>query len=229
MRWALALAALVVLAGTLAQLLHGAPRQTGSNDLAAQNFAVTAPARAGACQGGETLYAGTRTVHLTVATIGKPTTAPLAVTFSAGGRVLARGEAAPGWREGEQAVVIDPVPRESVPGVEVCVRADQPGRLAFGGEQVAPEAAARVRGEPTGGAISLVSRTAGRPTLLEVAGDVVDRYGRGNSSLLGGWTWIVMIALTLGGLVAAGGAIAARERGARLAGVALAGRVCASG
>ena len=220
MRWALGLAAVVLLAGTLAQLLHGAPRQTGSNDLAPQNFAVEAPARVGACQGGETLYAGTRTVRLTVATFGKPTTGPLTVTYSDGDRVLARGRAAPGWSEGEQAIVLEPAPPKHVPGVEVCVRADQPGRLAFGGEQVGPEVAATVRGEPTAGAISLVSWAAGRPSLLEVAGDVLDRYERGNSSLLGGWTWILMIALTLGGLAAAGAAIAAREHGARLAVVA---------
>ncbi|MGI8623846.1 MAG: DUF2142 domain-containing protein [Solirubrobacteraceae bacterium] len=222
---ALALAGLFVLLVTLAQLLHHAPRQSGSNDASPLIFSVTAKANQRVCQPAETLFAGTRTLRLTAGAYGKPTR-DLDLTVTAGGRDLARGTLAAGWREGVVRVPVGPVPATTTDGVTICLRSA--GRLAFGGEETPAAEGALVAGRRRPGRIALASFRAGRPTLLGVASDVVTHYDRGNAGWLGGWTWGLMIALLLGGLAAAGAALvlpATSDR--RLAPAARAAVACA--
>lgn len=185
---AMVVLAVAILAGTLAQLLHSGPRQTGSNDLTPQQFVGTVKARAGHCQGGETLYAGTRTLRLTIATFGADRER-LDVTYQhEDGRVVARGHLDPGWSEGVVDVPITPVPDASTTGLTVCLRSDAMGRLTFGGE---------------GDRAAIVGF--GRPgSLLGAAGDIAKRYGYGSASWLGGWTLVLIIVLTLAGIGLAG-------------------------
>ncbi len=216
---ALAIAALVVVAGTLAQLLNGTERVSGSNDVAPQQFAVVAPARTGFCQSSETLYAGTNAVRMTVASFGRPT-GPLDVSVSADGRTLARGALDAGWKEGVIDVPLDRVPERSTRPVTWCARSSAPGRLAFGGEPADSRIAAVAGRRATEGRVSLIGLRAGHPTLLGSAGEIVRHYERGTAEWLGAWTWFLMIALLVGAFFAAGGALLSHRRAHRLVVVA---------
>lgn len=212
---ALAVAAVAVLAGTLAQLTHKAPRQTGSNDATAQGFSVSAPARKGVCQDNETLYRATRELLMTIAAFGKPTP-PLEVEILQGERTVARGGLPAGWGEGALRIPVAPAPRKSLAPVTVCVRSPKAPRdvqFAFGGEPTPPEQGARIgsRGQP--GRFSLETYY-GRPrSLLDVAPAIAHHYDSGNARWLGGWTLIVVIGLVVAALVAAGIALNASTSG----------------
>jgi hypothetical protein len=106
--------------------------------------------------------------------------------------------------------------------VTVCISTRAPKALAVGGEP-GVQPLATVDGAPQGGrlAIAYVGR---RTSLADLAGDIAERYGRGNAAWLGSWTWLVIGALLLGALVAAGatlrsaaGAAPSAARVARLA------------
>ncbi len=198
----LVLAALFVVAGALAQLLHAAPRLSGSNDVEPQQYVVTAPAAAGMCQHGETWFADTARLRMTIGTYGRRS-GRLEVSVRDGARTVARGTLEPGWDEGVVDVAMTPALERPVAGATVCVEAAMPGRLAFGGEEAREQVGAVVDGEPRDGRVSLVSYAAGRASLLDLAGAIGKRYGHGSADWLGGWALLLAAALALAGFAAA--------------------------
>lgn len=201
----LALAALAIVGGTVAQLSTVAPRQTGTNQVAPREFVVKVPAFAGMCQSPETLYARTQTLRMTLATFGRRTR-PLELTVRKDGRTLARGQIDAGWSEGVVDFPITPTPKRTVVGTKICVRSVGKSNLAFGSEFVPEDQGIVSLGRRIGGKVSLVSYD--RPqSLLRYMDSVAAHYGHGTARKSGGWMLWVVLGLLVAALAVAGAAL----------------------
>lgn len=202
---ALGVAALAVAAGAAAMLLDTAPRLAGPSVVAPAQFVTELHPGSRLCQSGEALYEGTRALELTLGTYGEPGP-PVRIRASHDGRAVTQGTLDEGWAEGPIRIPLERPPSTTVAG-EVCLSNEGRHRIAVAGEPADPSVGLVLDGTPQGARISLRSRLAGEPTLLSLADEVAERYGRGNASWLGGWTILLIVALVLGSIGAAGRAV----------------------
>src|SRR3954468_9174902 len=159
MKRALVLAAVVLAALVIPQLMHGAPRVSGFNGIEPGVFSVTTNGQTRLCQRSETLFAGTRDVRLTIGTYHAPGPR-IDMAWTKDGRTVARGTLPAGWREGVIRVPLSAAPRTDVPGATVCFSTR--GRLAWAGRTLPERDGATVNGRPGTGQLSLVSERGSR-------------------------------------------------------------------
>jgi hypothetical protein len=188
-----ALAVVALVAVLLAALLKSAPRYAGSNAVrAAQLVAPLQPGRS-VCQKGELVPAKASTVEVVVATGGQAGPS-LTAELRRGGRVIARGSRAGGYKDGIVAIPI-PVVSKTLTGVEVCLRAtgsgpaqlygqfNGVGKLVIGREQVP-------------GVVRLAYMRPGTESWLELAPTIAHRFSQAKTRVATPFTfWLLLVAV----------------------------------
>ncbi len=186
----------------LAIVLSGSPRVlAGSNGVEALGKVLTAvPGGGSACQGGETLPAGTSAIRISLGATAGPRVA-VAVRGPDGG-LLAHGVSGRGWLANVVTVPIEPVAR-TVHGATVCFAfAGASERISFFGARSPARTAARSAGRPLPGRVGIEYVRPGSSSWWSLASSVARRMGLGRA-----WagTWV---ALFVGMLMVAGIAVA---------------------
>jgi hypothetical protein len=186
-------AALLVLA--CVRLLQKDSRYSGSNSFSPRDGVILLAPGQRLCQAGELVPGDTAAVELSVGT-GDAPGAPLAVTLrGADKRVLARGRAPGGYRDGLVAIPI-PLQRTTRTGVEVCVTRTGPGTALLYG---LPNATGKLKlnGKPRPGVLRLAYRRPGRESWLALSPTIAHRFAQAKTCAAGPWLFWVLIAVSL--------------------------------
>lgn len=190
----LALLALAIVRG-----LHEDSRYSGSNSVGPRQGIILLQDGQRVCQSGELVPADTAAVEVSVATGGGPG-APLAVRLrDTHKRVLGRGTARGGYRDGLVSMPI-PVQRRTRTGVEVCVERTGPGTTQLYGLAGA-EGKLKLDGKPVPGVLRLAYRRPSQESWLALAPAVAHRFAQAKTRIAAPWLFYVLIALAV--LVAA--------------------------
>jgi hypothetical protein len=197
-RAVLALAAVLLVAGTAFTLHRNASRIVGTNGVVPATFALSVPVGERACQRVLGVPARARAVRLTVGVYGRPG-ARIRAEFS--GR--ARGPAIAA-RDG---VVEMPLPRGGTGATtKFCVVNVGAGRVALAGALVPPSSGAVVGRRQVHGVFALAYLDARPQRWADRVGAIVARVGYANGVPGGALTGPILIALLIAAL---GGALAA--------------------
>jgi hypothetical protein len=186
--------ALGLLAVALAAVLSGSPPSVTRSPLPLAELAelgnVSGPTRL--CQSGEVLPAGTTAVRLSLETLIGP---PVALTASAGGRVLTSGRRAAGWSSGSVTIPVAPLARAHA-RVTICARVSRPReQLNVDGVAGPPGTAVHeAHGNALEGRMFVEYLRPGTSSWLSRARSVARRMGLGHA-LDGGWIAILAAAL----------------------------------
>jgi hypothetical protein len=181
-----AVALVIVLSGSPVAVL-------ATNSIATEKTIAATNVAASACQGGERLPQGTRTIRLSLGAFTGPA---IYVTVFAGKRLVASGEHGSAWAGQTVSVPIAPVPSTTQP-VKVCFSA-RPFKgevLEIDGSETAPAIAARSsQGQILPGRIQIAYLARARSSWLARASSVATHMGLGRA-----WsgTWIVFLVLAL--------------------------------
>lgn len=195
-RLAVAVAGIVAIAVGIAVLgSQSALRQLGSNYVVENEFPVTVPAGARACQDEAAIPGGAGTLRLLAGTFGRPGPA-LRVTIEDGGRTIATGSRRAGWVQGHVLVPVSTVQGDRA-HARVCVRNRGPAKLALGGRVSAPTIAAHVGGKAQTGQFRIEYDTPRPLSWWSFAGRFPSRVATVHDAFPGGatfWLWIVFLA-----------------------------------
>lgn len=187
---AIALAALATLARSPLTLAGG-----NGVPLALQLRETRSDARA--CQGQETVPAGTTALRLGLFSL---LGSRIAVRVLAGSRVVTVGERAPGW---DGTYVVVPVRRvaHTVLGATVCISLSTvDSRVALLGVRTAASVAARDSGGPLPGRMGIEYLRPGQQRWWSLAGTIAERLGFGHA-LTGAWDVVLASLLAASVLV----------------------------
>jgi hypothetical protein len=206
-RIALALAATLT-ALAIALTLQGAPMSVaGTNGIPDAGQVTTTARDTRACQGGETVPAGTSAVRLTLAAeIGPRVT----LTASSAGRMITRGVRAQGWTGASVTVPVRQVPH-TTSAAKVCFALARPLEEIelFGRHTLGADALVGPRGEKLPGRLGVEYLRAGRTSWLSLLSSIAKRMGLGHAW---GGTWIVFaLAITMAAAAALMAWLALRE------------------
>lgn len=194
---ALCAAALAVVAVVVALVLtHPAPRLAGTNDVGAQNYAVTVKRGERVCQTGERIPGSARVLQLYSGVFGKPGP-PVRVTIDGtGGRGSVRLPG--GYSDRVLRVPLPPRPRGPA---RICLENEGRNRLALAGQlanvgPLPPGLATTFDGDgpPTAFVLQALYYGKGEAGALSQAGAVFRRMGYANAA--GSWTpWLALACL----------------------------------
>jgi hypothetical protein len=211
MKAALAVVFALIVAAVVAQLAHETTRLAGSNNVRPDAFVVTTKDRVRLCQAHETLFEQTAFVRMTIGTYRRPGPA-LDAVWEKDGRVLARAGRDRGWQEGVVRLPLEEPPTETTKDVTVCFQVHDPERLAWAGEKTDRDlGSVTVESKRKRAKLSMVSELAGSRSLFGVLDLAASRYGAGNASWLGDWTFWGTMLLFAGALAAAAAALLRRN------------------
>jgi hypothetical protein len=190
--------ALLVLA--LVRGLHEDSRYSGSNSVGPQQGIILLQPGQRVCQTGELVPAETAAVEVSAATGGEPG-APLAVRLrDADKRVLGRGTAPGGYRDGLVSMPI-PVQRSTRTGVEVCIERSGRGTAQLYGLAGAT-GKLELDGKPNPGVLRLAYRRPGQESWLALTPAIAHRFAQAKTRIAAPWLFYVLIGLAVlaGGL-----------------------------
>jgi hypothetical protein len=181
----------LTLAGSLAVLalvltLLGAPMSVaGTNGIPDAGEIATTKRNTSACQGGETVPAGTTAVRLTLAAEIGPR---VMLTASAAGRTITHGVRGAGWTGAAVTVPVQRV-RTSASGVELCFALARPLEMIelFGRHTVGSQALVGPHGQRLPGRLGIEYLRTGSASWLSLIPTVAERVGFGHAW---GGTWI---------------------------------------
>ena len=175
--------------------------ETGSNRIQAVEFVAQLPGGKTLCQSGELVPPGSASLEFTVGTYGRAGP-PVRATITRGGRPVAAGGVAAGWREGNHVrFPIEPA-QHGVAGARVCLANAGAATLAIGGNPT-PDFPARVNGAPARGRVHIVYLQAQRRSWWSRLSTIWHRFGLGKAPGLGSWTLALAVLLTLAAIGAA--------------------------
>ena len=208
----------VVVAGVAAlcvivaiQLSKSATRRAGTNYVDVPHFVAPLPPHGTLCQTDQG-YGDAAAVRVFTGTRTLPGPGLRLAVRDTSGRVLASGRLASGWTQG---LVTIPYGRSlhRTRGVQVCITTAGPPEVLFGGENVAPVAAARVNGRPSDGRIRIEWLRSGSESWAALAPRIAGRVHAGKAGFLGPWVGILLPLLALA-TVAGAVVLVLRECGA---------------
>lgn len=199
---------LALMAIAIVVTLSGSPVAVlGANSTFANGYLAETTASAQACQGGETLPAGTSMIRLTLtAEVGPPTR----VYATSGGRPLTSGSVGSGWTGGSVSIPVKRVAAR-VSGARVCFALDASKEtVGIVGSPTAANVAARDRnGAILPGRIKVEYLSAAHSSWWSNTLNVARRIGLGHAP---SGTWVVFLTIALmGALVAAASWLLLRE------------------
>lgn len=172
---AVAIAIAVAVCGLLVVLLDGAPRRSGTNNVAPSAESARLAPGERSCQP-EDVPGGTERVAVVAAPVGGGT-ARFTVTLRRGRDLVAAGRAAGATVDGRFAVALRPTPPAG-PAL-VCVRNDGRRQLALLG---------------LSDTIAVDYYRAGDETWLQASPAVARHFGFGKAGFLGAWTlWLALV------------------------------------
>ncbi len=193
----------------LAVVLSGSPQVlAGSNGIEPLgNALTTVPGGGSACQGGETLPAGTSAIRISLGATAGPRVA--AAVRGPDGRVLARGISGQGWLANVVTVPVAPLAR-TVRGATVCFGfRGAYERISFFGVRTPAQTAARSGGRALPGRVAIEYVRSGDSSWWSLASSVARRMGLGRA-----WagTWVaVFVASLTAAAIAVGSWLLVRE------------------
>jgi hypothetical protein len=186
----LALLALAIVRG-----LREDSRYSGSNSVGPKQGIIELRDGQRVCQSGELVPADTAAVEVSVATGGGPGP-PLAVRLRAADkRVLGRGKASGGYRDGLVSMPI-PLQRRTRTGVEVCVERTGRGTALLYGLAGA-EGKLKLDGKRTPGVLRLAYRRPGKESWLALTPAIAHRFAQAKTRIAAPWMFYVLIAFSV--------------------------------
>jgi hypothetical protein len=175
--------------------LAGSPvTVAASNGIVGESALISARGGARACQGGETIPAGTSAIRLTLAA---ERGSEVSVLARSGSRVLTHGVNSGGWTGGSVTIPVAPVPR-ATPNATLCfaIGALVEPMKVFGASTAPAIALVAAGGQRLPGRIGVEYLAAGHSSWLSLAPSITRRMGYGHA-----WsgTWIAyLLALAMG-------------------------------
>lgn len=177
------------------RVLHRDSRYSGSNSVGPKQAIVLLQDGQRLCQVGELLPDRTVAVEVSVATGGQPG-APLAVrVLDEDKRVLARGTARGGYRDGLVSMPI-PLQRGTRTGVEVCIERTGPGVAQLYGLAGAT-GKLKLDGKDNPGVLRLAYRRPGKESWLALTPAIAHRFAQAKTRIAAPWLFYVLIALAV--------------------------------
>jgi hypothetical protein len=203
---------LLVLAVVVGVNVGGAaPRELGSNLVRPLSFDVVLDGREEVCQPVEDIPAGTAGLELRIGTDGRPGP-PLRSRIKASGGLVATGQLAAGWHEGDVVAPVSEVLRGR-DAASVCVRNGGRAPIALAGHSLGSAEHASVDGRLVASNIRVAYVRADGGSWLSRAGFVAERVGSTRVAFPGAatfWIWLALALAVLGGAVAV---VLRQERG----------------
>jgi hypothetical protein len=191
---------LALLAGAVAVVLSGSPVAViGANSTLANNQITEAGKGARACQGGETVPAGTSSIRLSLASDAGPR---VNVKVLSGARVLSSGAVSSGWIGGSVSVPVRPL-AQSAHGARVCFALGATReKVGMIGSLTSSKVSARGgEGEPLPGRLKIEYLRSSHSSWWSLWRTIARRMGLGKAP---SGAWVALIAVLLMALAVAG-------------------------
>jgi hypothetical protein len=203
---ALAITLLLVLAGAAVALSVERPRLAGTNNVFDRFPNVPIGPGTQACAQAELVPGGSASVRVHAQPAPEAAGPPFRLELRSGGRLLAAGERAGGWKEGTIDVPVRPTVGRIQPRTDLCFTNEGSVAMTLWGYGASDERRTEVNGQPVRERIRLTYLRAGEESGWEIAGEVADRMGIGRGTWLDGWVfpgWVAALAGMLAATVAA--------------------------
>jgi hypothetical protein len=194
-------AGFAVMAGALLLVLSGSPATVASsNKVPGTETAIASTNRSASyCQAREQLPARTSAIRVWLDAAAGPR---VALTVSAGGRVLTSGVRGSNWIGSSVTVPVKPLPH-TIAGTTVCVSFQLHDEIVIvQGKAAAPAVAAYTGSGPLAGRMWIEYLRPGKRSWLAQAREVVRRIGLGRDPA-GAWIALVALAMLVGAVALA--------------------------